>query len=157
MSLPAAWVDRIFAKLTVTYGREFLDRWEGIDPADVKTDWGHELAAFNRWPEAIAHALESLPAGRPPTVADFKAAAYKAPAPDRPGLPQPRADPERVAAELARLQPIRKAAAKTSFDHKAWARRILACHDVGERVQPISLRFARKALGLAEPAKATGA
>jgi hypothetical protein len=33
-------------------------------------------------------------------------------------------------------------------DHKDWARRIIARHESGEKVRPISLRFAREALGL---------
>lgn len=155
MSLPAPWVDKIFAKLTLTYGREFLGRWEGVSLADVKTDWAHELAPFANWPEAIAHALTNLPAGRAPTVQDFKAAAYKAPAPNRPGLPEPKADPERVAAELARLQPIRKAAGSGGYDHKGWARRILDRYEAGEKVRPVCVRFAHEALGLKMPAKAT--
>lgn len=32
MSLPAAWIDKIFTKLTLAYGRDFLGRWEGHRP-----------------------------------------------------------------------------------------------------------------------------
>ena len=68
MSLPLPWVDKIFLKLTLIYGRDFIGRWEGLEIADVKTDWGHELAGFENWPEAIAHALATCPPGKPPTV-----------------------------------------------------------------------------------------
>ena len=61
MSLPAAWTDKIFKKMTLAYGRDFLARWEGIDLNDVKSDWSHELAGFADHPEAIAYALANLP------------------------------------------------------------------------------------------------
>jgi hypothetical protein len=31
-------------------------------------------------------------------------------------------------------------------DPKAWAKRLIARHEAGERIRPISLRFAREAL-----------
>jgi hypothetical protein len=31
-------------------------------------------------------------------------------------------------------------------DPKAWARKLIARHEAGERIRPISLRFAREAL-----------
>lgn len=147
MSLPLPWVDKIFSKMALVYGRDFINRWEGLELSDVKTDWGHELAGFENWPEAIAHALSNLPPDRAPTVLQFRDLARKAPKPDRPALPEPVANPERVAAELRKLAPILKKA-DGPYDHKAWARRIVASHDAGQMVRPISLRFAREALGL---------
>lgn len=38
-------------------------------------------------------------------------------------------------------------------DPKAWAKRIIARHNAGERVRPISLRFAKEALGLLKKPK----
>ena len=147
MSLPLPWVDKIFSKMALVYGRDFINRWEGLELSDVKTDWGHELAGFENWPEAIAHALSNLPPDRAPTVLQFRELARKAPKPDRPALPEPAANPERMAAELRKLAPILKKA-DGPYDHKAWARRIVASHDAGQPVRPISLRFAREALHL---------
>lgn len=147
MSLPLPWVDKIFSKMALVYGRDFINRWEGLELSDVKTDWGHELAGFENWPEAIAHALGNLPPERAPTVLQFRELARKAPKPDRPALPEPAANPERMAAELRKLAPILKKA-DGPYDHKAWARRIVANHDAGQPVRQISLRFAREALGL---------
>jgi hypothetical protein len=51
-----------------------------------------------------------------------------------------------------KLEPVRAAArsgAVKPSDQKAWAKRILARHQAGDRVTPISLRFAHQALGLA--------
>lgn len=73
MSLPDAWVDRIFAKLSLVYGHQFLSRWDGMPLADVKADWAHELRGFAQNPHAIAYALEHLPAGKAPTVLEFRA------------------------------------------------------------------------------------
>ena len=61
MSLPLPWIDKIFEKLTIVYGRDFIGRWEGLEISDVKTDWGHELSGFENWPGAISHALATLP------------------------------------------------------------------------------------------------
>lgn len=148
MSLPIAWVDKIFTKLTLLYGREFVARWEGMTIADVKTDWGHELAGFEHHPEAIHFALQNLPPEKPPTVLQFRDMARRAPAPDVPRLPEPKADPARVAAELAKLAPTKQAIALAPVDHKAWAKRLIARHEAGERLNMTTLRFAREALGM---------
>lgn len=143
MSLPIAWVDRIFEKLSRTYGREFLSRWDGLPLAEVKDDWAHELAGFANWPEAIKYGLENMPPDRAPTVLQFRDICRKAPAKAVKALPAPVADPDRVKAEIAKLaqrNPMGKQ------DPKDWARRILARHEAGEKLNPTTLRFAREAL-----------
>ena len=72
MSLPIEWIEKIFKKLTVTYGRDFLGRYEGIPIADIKTDSSHELGGFQAHPEAIRHALQNLNPSKPPTVYEFR-------------------------------------------------------------------------------------
>jgi hypothetical protein len=104
MSLPAHWIDKIFEKLTLVYGREFLNRWEGVPIEAVKDDWAHELEGFERWPEAIAFALKTLPPDRPPTVLQFRDICRKAPAKEFKQLPPPKPDPEKVRAEIAKLK-----------------------------------------------------
>jgi hypothetical protein len=80
MSLPMPWVERIFTKLTMVYGRDFLGRWEGLDISEVKADWAHELSGFKDHAESIAYALKNLPdSGKPPTVLEFRAMCRKAP------------------------------------------------------------------------------
>ena len=66
-ALPLAWVEKVFRKLTVVYGRDFMARWEGQEINDVIEDWAEELAGFVNWPEAIAWALKNLPDSKPPT------------------------------------------------------------------------------------------
>ena len=147
MSLPAAWTDKIFTKLTLAYGRDFIARWEGIDLNDVKSDWSHEMAGFAEHPEAIAYALANLPP-KAPSVIEFRALARRAPLPAVKLLEAPVANPERVAAELAKLAPMRVRKSDALPNGKEWAHRLLARAAAGERIRPISLRFAREALGL---------
>jgi len=126
MSLPLAWVDRIFDKLTLTYGQHFLNRWRDLDLNAVKSDWMHELSGFEKAPHAIAYALSNLPETAP-SVIQFRAIARLAPAAELPALPEPKADPQRLKEELAKLAPLReKLAAKSKVDFKQWARDILA-------------------------------
>lgn len=147
MSLPLPWIDRIFEKLTMTYGRDFMDRWKGLSIPDVKTDWANELAGFERWGEAIAYALENLPASKPPTVLEFRDIARKAPKPDRPALPEPKPDPERLRQELDKLAKVRQGTqVGNRVDHKAWARLLQAREAAGEILNLTVSRFAREAL-----------
>jgi hypothetical protein len=147
MSLPAEWVDKIFAKLTLLYGRDFLGRWEGVEIVDVKTDWGHELSGFQDHPDAIAYALKNLPEGKPPTVLQFRALARQVPREEFKALPPMAPSMEVMGKEIARLAQIRANAVKAGeHDGKEWARRILGRYESGESIRPISLRFAREAL-----------
>jgi hypothetical protein len=151
MSLPLPWVDKIFHKLTLIYGRDFVGRWEGLELADVKTDWAHELAGFENFADAIAFALQNLPAGRPPTVLEFRAMALKAPKPAAKQLDAPKADPDRVAEELRKAVAAVKKPALNGTYHKSWAKRLIARSEAGERIRPISLKFAREALRMHLP------
>jgi hypothetical protein len=113
MPLPSEWVDRIFEKLTLVYGRDFLGRWEGLDIDAVKADWAHELGGFGAEPSAIRHALEHLPPGKPPTVLEFKAMAQRVPQPFSPPLPAPERTPEEKARISELLKGIRMRLAAT--------------------------------------------
>ena len=150
MALPLPWVDRIFEKLALVYGQAFLARWRDLDLDAVKADWAHELAGFEQHPQAIAHALQSLPPEKPPTVLQFRELARRAPLPELPRLASPPADAERVAAELAKLATVRTSPGPASSDPRGWARRICECHQRGERVNRTVLYMARQALGAAQ-------
>lgn len=96
-TLPSSWVDSLFGRLGVRYGAAFLRQYADIDLGAVKADWGAELAGFKTNPQAIAYALEHMPADKPPNASQFRALARMAPAPDVPRLPEPiAAMPERV-------------------------------------------------------------
>lgn len=143
MSLPAPWVDKIFAKLTLAYGRDFLGRWEGLDINAVKSDWAHELAGFQQQPDAIAYGLQNLPE-RCPNVFEFRAMCRRSPKQDVPRIEHAPANPERVAAELRKLTAVRE---QPRSDFREWARRIVARHEGGERMTNAQLAMAKDALG----------
>ena len=42
---------------------------------------------------------------------------------------------------------LQHAIKNTTVDHKEWASRIIGKHEAGEKVRPVTLRFAREALG----------
>lgn len=150
MSLPIKAIDRLFERLALTYGAAWVRQWEGLNMNDIKAMWAHELSGFSGRLEAIAWALENLPE-RCPNVIEFRNLCRRAPAPEVPKLPEPKADPERMRAELAKLGHVpasQRAGVTATVDHKAWAKRIIERHDSGEKVRPISLRFAREALVL---------
>lgn len=155
MTMPIKSIDRLFQRLTLTYGRSFLLQWEGLPEADVKSLWAYELEPYSSRLEAIAWALEHLPE-RAPNAIEFKNLCRSAPPTVAQQLPEPKADPERVKRELARLGEVRNRVAYTGgVDHKAWAKRILARHEAGEKINPTSLQLARAALrmNVAHPAE----
>jgi len=150
MSLPLQAIDRIFARLVAAYGRQFADLYADLDPSDVKTAWCHELAAFGSAPglRRIAWALDNLP-DRAPNAPQFRNLCRQAPAEAGPALPLPAANPERMREELAKLGHLDKSkrmATPTTIDHKAWARLLIARDAAGEKVRPLSLKFAKEAL-----------
>ena len=140
-SLPLAWVEKIFRKLTLVYGRDFTARWEGQETIHVIEDWAEELAGFVNWPEAIAWALKSLPEGKPPTVIEFRALCFKAPKPERLALPEPAADPARVQAELAKVNRT----AQPTDRFTGWIPRGLADLEAGIKRSPTVVRMIREA------------
>lgn len=130
MSLPAAWVDRIFHRLTMVFGRDFLSRYEGLSTDDVKAECAEDLAGFQQSPAAIKFALEILPSDKPPTSLQFRDLCRKAPQYAPKALPAPAPDPAIAAKALEALKPARRT------DPLQWA------HDLKEREG----RDARKSL-----------
>lgn len=89
MPMPASWIDRIFDKLTMVYGHQFIGRWSGLDLVKVKADWAHELDGMEAHPKAISYALQHLDPDHPPTVLQFRDICRRAPEPKPPALPAP--------------------------------------------------------------------
>lgn len=145
MSLPIQAVDRLFTRLAATYGAAW-DRSLGQTPiADVKSVWAHELSGYAQNLAAIAWALENLP-DTPPNVLQFRTICRRYAPPDSPRLPEPKADPERVRAELAKLVDLKARVQSQGRDGRGWARSIMARYQACERINPTVLRFAREAL-----------
>lgn len=139
-------IDRLFHRLGATYGADW-DRALGQVPiADAKTVWAHELAPFKHSLSRIAWALENLP-DRCPNVIVFKSLCKQAPAPETIALPEPIADPKRVADELAKLGQIRMVD-KPAYSMKEWAYKLQARDKAGERLNANQKRCYRAALGI---------
>lgn len=143
MSLPLQAVDRLFERLTATYGRQFLSLYEGLDANAIKSSWAHELSGFSRNLHALAWALEHLPE-RAPNAIEFRNLCRRAPEAEVPRLPEPPANPERIREELAKLGPALKALASGGRANTAWAHRIVGRQAGGERIAPLVLRLARE-------------
>lgn len=144
MSLPEAWVEKVFTKLSLVYGHQFLSRWDGLDLAHVKADWAHELAAYQQAPQAIAFALENLPQ-KPPTVLEFRALCQRAPSRNaqqqRIGHDATPADPERVREAVGYLRGRLR-----QRDPREWAHNLKARHDAGQKLSPYQIACYRDAL-----------
>lgn len=97
-------IDWIFNRMVVRYGAAWAAKWAGVNDADVRADWGNELARVSRY--AILYALGYLPETFPPTVVEFRAICLRAPPPPTVRLDAPKADPARARAELAKMKTL---------------------------------------------------
>ncbi len=147
MSLQMKAIDRLFERMAATYTTAWVRQFEHVPMQDAKTAWAHELDGFTGRLDAVAWALENLPA-RCPNVIEFRHLCRQAPRPPELQLPSPKADPERVASELSKLKEVFNAMAPSAHavDPKGWAKTILAREKAGERLNPTTLRFAREAM-----------
>ncbi|WP_028997099.1 hypothetical protein [Azohydromonas australica] len=143
MSPRAEFIEAIFHRLTLRYGRAFLARWEAVPVDEVKADWRRELANFAERPEAIEYALALVDPAEPPTAAQFRDLCSTAPAPAFRALPQ--AKQAQRAAEVRRkcLRPVMP---RIGRDVR-WATDMVQRAQAGERVPKYSLRLAMDALG----------
>lgn len=142
MSLPMPWVEKIFLKLTLTFGRDFTDRWDESSLQAVKEDWAHELRGFQQNPSAIAYGLENCLAGKPPTVQEFKMVCGRKPD-STPLLPSPVVDPV-IAARV--LEGLRESA-KPKPSMKDWAYRLKGRHEAGDKLNRNQIACYQAALG----------
>lgn len=146
MSLPDAWVNRLFAKLSVTYGQGFLRQYDGVEIEAVKANWAEELSCFQQSPDSIRYGLEYLPPSKAPTVLEFRDLCRKAPAVTL-ALPAPSepADP----AVIAR--------AKTAFralgtaGNRGWAEKLRERERLGKGLTRFQRDAWREVLGVEQP------
>ena len=144
MSLPIAWIEKLFLKLTIRYGREFTDRWAQVPEEVLLQDWSECLGVFFTRPGVFAYALDNLPEGKPPTAREFRALCYRAidVQVQPPALAAPPADPAMVALIVEKLhQPV-----PVRVDHKAWAKVLRTRHEAGERLHKFQIEAYQTAL-----------
>jgi hypothetical protein len=150
MSLSVIAVERLFQRLTATYGAEFVNKWDKVPLADFKAAWGHELSDFANNLNAIGWALENLPP-KCPNLIEFKILCKQAPRPTTAALEAPKADVEVVDKELAKIASEAFKAPKDergNIDHKRWAKKLKAKHDAGEILSMVQIYAYKTALEL---------
>lgn len=145
MKLPEKAIDRLFERLAATYGNQWLAMWRGIPIEDIKAAWANELAGFAGRLDALAYALEHLPE-RPPNAIEFRNLARLAPPPEAPALPRPAPNPERVRQAMDAWREAQSAVLSDPQDRLAWAHRIVARAEAGERVGVAALGMAHQAI-----------
>jgi hypothetical protein len=103
MSLPGAWVDSLFARLSVRYGETFMRQYADLDIGAVKADWADVLYGVSG--EGIGYGLRFLPIDRPPNAMQFVAICRRRPDSTQLALPgpAPKADPARVAEMMSKI------------------------------------------------------
>lgn len=70
-SLPESWVERLFERMLLDYGKKFTDQWGGASTDALIAHWGRELAGYSG--AEIKRGLDSLGTREwPPTLPEFK-------------------------------------------------------------------------------------
>lgn len=69
--LPASWVEALFDRMLLNYGKKFTDQWGSADPDKLYAHWARELSGFSR--DELARGVAALEARDwPPTLPEFK-------------------------------------------------------------------------------------
>lgn len=130
---PNPVIERIFARLHLTYANRWTEMWLGLDAKAIAADWNHTLARFASPAglDAIAWALDNLKGGWPPTSVEFRDLVLQAPRPEpKRALPAPDelASPERVREALAGLS------VQPGKGGRSWFARLAAREAAGEKL-----------------------
>ena len=107
MPLDFRFVDMIHTRLLVRYGAKWVAQTAPVTVVEggeamLKADWAEELDGIGG--DAIRHALANLPPDFPPSASQFRTLCINAPRAYVPQLAGPKANPQRVAAELERMR-----------------------------------------------------
>ena len=150
MSLPTAAIDRLFARLAISYGTEFTNKWGTLSSTEVKSHWAHELGFFSDNLHAIGWALQNLP-DRCPNLIEFKSLCKQAPRLTTKALDAPKAPVEvvdRVLAEIAAKALKMPRDENGNVDHKRWAKKLKARHEKGEKLSLYQIKCYKTALDM---------
>lgn len=70
-ALPVSWIERMFDRMLLNYGKKFTDQWGGADPDKLIAHWAAEMASYS--PQEIKRGLDALELRDwPPTLPEFK-------------------------------------------------------------------------------------
>lgn len=145
MSLPVNWVEKIFDRLSMIYGREFMTQWHGMDMLEVKRTWAEELAGFGDRPDCIDYALRNLPTDRAPSALKFRDICRRAPPKIVAAIAH---QPQRSAASDSIASKALAAIRSDKPDPKAWAHKLKAREEAGEPLNQFQRDAWREALGI---------
>lgn len=149
MSLPTAWIDKLFQQMMLTYGDHFLAQYRSAPLAEVKSLWADKLAGFVDFPAGLSFGLENLPADRPPNVLQFRNICRQAPRPQLLQIEAAKADRSVVDAAFAQI--VRKVTDGVTKECRAdplgWARALKERHSNGEALGLYQINSYRTALG----------
>ena len=122
-TLPRAWVEKIFSRLSAIYGTGFSGKF-GNDVENALEVLGEELGGFSDNPDAIAYALRNLNHTYAPSALEFVNLCRHAPKKSLPALEAPVADP----VESKKAMKVAKEAVYGNKDLHAWAKRPRSQH-----------------------------
>lgn len=70
-ALPETWVERLFERMLLDYGKKFSDQWGGADTDTLIAHWSRELAGYSG--AELKRGLDALATRDwPPTLPEFK-------------------------------------------------------------------------------------
>lgn len=70
-ALPEAWVERLFERMLLDYGKKFSDQWGGADTDTLIAHWSRELAGYSG--AELKLGMDALSSREwPPTLPEFK-------------------------------------------------------------------------------------
>jgi len=147
MTLPIADVERLFDRLSMTYGVEFRNKWAGMPLNEIKTHWAYELAQFADNLNAIGWALQNLP-DRCPNLIEFKNLCKQAPRPQHQALDATKAPVEVIDREISKMLAGLIKKPTDAVDHKRWAKRLKERHEKGEHLSPYQINCYKTALDM---------
>lgn len=127
----------------MTYGREFLGRYDGHDLVPIKQIWADALAGFADKPESIKYAIDNLPSDKAPNHLQFRDLCRKAPPKEFERLSYAPAKGDGYANFASAFSSHQDAK-----DHKAWAKRLKQREEDGEVLSQIQRDAWREALGI---------
>ena len=86
-ALPKKWIDDLFDRMLMTFGKRFSDQWQGTDPQKLKEFWGTRMATLTsvemrsgveamlklKWPPTLNEFIELCRPSLDMTVAYYEA------------------------------------------------------------------------------------
>lgn len=70
-ALPESWVEKLFHRMLLSYGKKFADQWAAADMDELIAHWAHELGGYSG--AEIKRGIDAMESHTfPPTLPEFK-------------------------------------------------------------------------------------